>query len=280
MSAAAEVANTDTTNRLGRAFRGSTDGIVATQAMLHLVDDIRQGNYLMALGSGSVAIWAMSDLVGGQVLQKDFFQTDKSFAESPTLILDTANCLLTMMDYLNGLLPPDEGQIFGAGARHFDTAVATLGNAQPGPVWKGTTSKVYAEQHQQLISLTQEMAEVDRAMQAVLRTEAGQIKDAHLFHRALTYAVTLATPIALTLYRIPMVGPAASTDFQRRVAGYALSLAADRVIAMADRSGENAASVRTLSQRYHQVLMSAGAVATAVADARHCTAPQPVTAAI
>lgn len=244
-------------NQLGRSCRGASDQMLAIQATLNLVNDMRQGNYFLALESGLVAVWAMTDLVGGQIMQKEFFQTDKPSSESPTRILDRVLFILMIVDYLNGLLPPDEGAIFQDGADTFDTAVTTLLAAHPGQLWTGLASNAYVTQRQQLIALTQEIAEVDRAMKSVLLTEAEQVKNAHLFHRAVTYAVTLATPIALALYGTPLIGPEISNYFQESVAFYALNLAADQLISVSIESAENAAIVRMLSHRYKQVFLSA-----------------------
>ena len=245
------------TNKLGRTARGAADQLAATQAMIHLVADMRQGNYLMALESGAVAAWAMTDLVGGQIRQQEFFQTDKTYLKSATLILEITNYILAVVDQLNGSLPPDEGDIFLDGAKKFDTAGVTLSQVNPENEWRGDGSEACAALQQQLMALVQEMAEVDREMQHVLVTEAQQVDDAHLFHRAVTYSVVLTTPVALALYAKPIVGPEISRTFQKAVARHALGLASERLIKTADESTKNAAAVKGFSERYKNVFAAA-----------------------
>lgn len=245
------------TNKLGRTFRGAADQVAATQAMLNLVADMRQGNYLMALQSGAAAAWAMTDLVGGQIQQKQFFQTDKTYLKSATLVLEITSYVLTIVDHLNGSLPPDEGDIFQDGAKKFDTATAALSRANPENEWQGEASGTYAALRQHLITLTQEMAEVDREMKKVLATEAKQVDNAHSFHRAVTYSVILATPVALALYAKPIVGPQLSRIFQKAVSRRALALASEKLTKTADESARNAATIKNLSGRYQKVLASA-----------------------
>ncbi|MBY0441707.1 MAG: hypothetical protein K2Q25_06160 [Mycobacteriaceae bacterium] len=263
------------TNKLGRTFRGAADQVAATQAMLNLVADMQQGNYLMALQSGAAAAWAMTDLVGGQIQQKKFFQTDKTYLKSATLVLEITSYILTIVDQLNGSLPPDEGDIFDDGAKKFDTAVATLSRVNPNHEWQGEASGAYTSLRRQLIALIQEMAEVDREMKSVLTTEAEQVDTAHSFHRAVMYSVILTTPIALALYAKPIVGPAMSKTFQKMVARRALSLASDRLIKTADESTKNAATVKNLSERYQKVLGSASNLPKARLDSH--SAPEVLT---
>lgn len=238
----------------GRSLLGGLDVIAIGAAAYTVYSNISKGRYLEALEAAGAGVFYGFDLIEGQVRQKKFY-------EPSVIILSLANFTISFMNLLNGI-SSDQGEEFGDGAAKSLKAVATLYEAISGDMWRGDASAVYTRQNLALANLVQELAAIDREMKSILRTEAGQLDTTRRIMVDTGYAIVLAIPVALALYKIPTIGPEISLGFQITVAISGLSIAAGTLSAMGFQSRDNAARVRPLSERYNDVLAATMALGT------------------
>jgi hypothetical protein len=134
---------------------------------------------------------------------------------TPTAIIDVAMIAITIIDQLNGQLPPNQGGEFNTGRLEFELVESKLETAAPERgKWEGDAAEAYAARNAELLLLAQKMRDLDKRIEAILKTHALKVKAAHDCCSMTMLVLVAAQAIAMILWAAPAAGPEASVIFQ------------------------------------------------------------------
>lgn len=135
---------------------------------------------------------------------------------TPTAVVDAAAIALLVVDFLNGFGTPNSGSAVSTASDKFDLFTTTL---VPGCVpdardWSGPAATAYTEQVNTLKNYVATMKGYDKTLQGHLKSQAAEVKRAHMCITVNVAVLTAAAGVALALYLIPVVGPEVSLAWQ------------------------------------------------------------------
>lgn len=180
-----------------------------------------------AAGAGTQQDWVgMSANIGAGIGKFGWYAKDKiSFLEkglktkgptpTPTAIIDVAMVVVTILDLLNGIWPPDKGDRFKLGKSEFENMQQYLESAIPDSAkWSGEAAEAYAAQTKILLQLAKDMQANDLALAALLEEHGNRVQKMHRDYAIILMTLVAAQLTAMILWSWPVFGPVASVKFQ------------------------------------------------------------------
>lgn len=190
-------------------------GYLAARTQAGLGAGYQQDWVLVGLNAGAFAgkgLWYLKDKI--KFIEEGMKQ--KGPVKGPTIIVDLALVAIGIMDLMNGVLAPTEGDAFAAAVADFDAALPYLKLATPDSTkWSGEAAEAYKAQVDKLTELVTQMQQLDKRMQTHIEEHAETVTKVHQVIAACLLTLVIAQGIALVLWSIPLpVGPPLSTGFQ------------------------------------------------------------------
>ncbi|WP_052235617.1 EspA/EspE family type VII secretion system effector [Mycolicibacterium setense] len=223
------------------------------------------GNYLggaadHVAGASSSVPWAMAGIASdftGMMQTLASVGPAKYAAAASTPIINGGLIMLTIASNTLGFGRPEDGERFGRGADQFDVAHQTLGTAAPPPDWQGDASDAYGARTTEQQDRANNMASYDRAIQAVLFTEADQVQKARDFVSKRQTALALCIPAAIAMKFWGPGGPAISLAFEAASVMATVPFAMDRVENTVHEGKANAAQIDKITHDYDALTSTA-----------------------
>lgn len=190
-------------------------GYLAARTQAGLGAGYQQDWVLVGLNAGAFVgkgLWYLKDKI--KFIEEGMKQ--KGPVKGPTIIVDLAMLAIGIMDLLNGVLAPTQGDAFAAAVADFDAALPYLKLATPDSTkWSGEGADAYKAQVAKLTELITEMQALDKRMEGHVADHAEKVAKVHEVIAACLLTLVIAQGIALVLWSIPLpVGPPLSTGFQ------------------------------------------------------------------
>ncbi len=194
------------------------------------------------LGLGSDAIGLVQMLIG------------KSVA---TPIINVGLLGIQGMTLTCGIGNPDTGDRFGQGAEQLGQVHDTLESAKPTAGWQGGASQAYTGQEAKQQERAREIAEADKAMEAIVRKQANQIDQSRSFLGTCATVLGYAILPAMIAKVSGPQGPAVAMAIEIGAVAGSVPLAAGQMSAMSAKSAANAVEVGKVIGQYTKVAASA-----------------------
>jgi len=190
-------------------------GYLAARTQAGLGAGYQQDWVLVGLNAGAFVgkgLWYLKDKI--KFIEEGMKQ--KGPVKGPTIIVDLAMLAVGIMDLLNGVLAPTEGDALAQAVADFDAALPYLKLATPDSAkWSGDGADAYKAQVEKLSALIVELQALDNKLQGYISDHAEKVNKVHQVIAACLLTLVIAQGIALVLWSIPLpVGPPLSTGFQ------------------------------------------------------------------
>ena len=229
-----------------------------------------------AVGAGTQQDWVgLGANLGAAIGKFGWYARDKidflvkglkveGITPTPTAIIDVAMVVVTILDLLNGVWPPDKGDRFLLGKSEFENMQHFLEAADPDPAkWSGTGAAAYKAQNDILLQLTKDLQGYDKEFADLLKAHATRVQKMHTDYAIMLMVLVAAQLTSMVIWSLPALGgPVASFKFQvltvLAMALTIMSLQGD----VCSASQDKASKISELGTKYTTAGASAEAVAT------------------
>jgi hypothetical protein len=182
----------------------------------------------------------------------------KAEGPTPTYIVDLGMVAVAAIDLLNGFGAPTKGESLGTGKEQLENVNLHLRLALPDKdKWSGDSAETYRDKVTALQRLVESMKELDTKMQDTLKSQAGEVQNAHTICAVTGLSLVAAQGIALLLYFLPGDGPGISFFWQVTVVAAALLAVSIGQIKAGGSSVRNNTRLQQLAREYDSIAESA-----------------------
>ncbi len=169
-------------------------------------------------------------------------------ARTPILLGGQAG--IAAMKLTTGFGDPEDGRRFGEGAARFTGAGSTLTAAYPDGSWAGSGAQAYSDANSRQVVRTEAMSGADRAMNAVLAREAGQIVATRNTLDGQSDWLADVGLVTMLVAATPCVGTATAMTMEIAAVTKALAVCTVQLTELAQQVNDNAAEIVRFAAEY------------------------------
>jgi hypothetical protein len=243
-------------------------GSFSQQFVGHNGPQLRGGEYAAATGTNWASVLTIPVTLGAEQLSKTIFNslpnntmldmsykfdgTDLNKAQQGADFILWTISIVEILELTTGFGPPDEGDELKAGSQQFATVAGQLQSALPGNKWQGDASDNYADLNATLQTISQQMADLDLQLAALVKDQADWITHTRLAFGILKNFLLVAYVISMAMMAAPAFGPVASRIFSLAVSLLAIFAALSMLSVSIAFSADVAHNVDALTTQYNQ----------------------------